>query len=192
MEFLRLRAQGGRRLPRVAATPIGADFAHRSRAARRVIESTARPITFDMAGGGGGRGAGASGGQLRWIDGEHWLASPRRPTPESEGRDGPPAVLRRESPGERPDKDQVAQATEPLNRSLAGPPSTWTQANEDSCSRKEQDFYYATFDGFTAVRLTTSAGGKQWPQFSPDGKAVAFAVITTCSWSTSPRKPSDA
>ena len=76
----------------------------------------ARPITFDMAGGGGGRGRGGAG---RPATLDRWgtlVASPRRPTPESEGRDGPrTAVLRRESPGERPDKDQVAQRQ---NRSI--------------------------------------------------------------------------
>jgi dipeptidyl-peptidase 4 len=37
-----------------------------------------------------------------------------------------------------------------------------------------QDLYYATFDGSTAVRLTTDPGREQFPQFSPDGKSVAF------------------
>ena len=38
----------------------------------------------------------------------------------------------------------------------------------------DQDLYYATFDGATAVRLTSQPGREQWPQFSPDGKHVAF------------------
>ena len=37
-----------------------------------------------------------------------------------------------------------------------------------------QDLYYATFDGSTAVRLTNDPGREQFPQFSPDGKSVAF------------------
>ncbi len=37
-----------------------------------------------------------------------------------------------------------------------------------------QDLYYATFDGSTAVRLTNNPGREQFPQFSPDGKSVAF------------------
>ncbi len=37
-----------------------------------------------------------------------------------------------------------------------------------------EDLYYATFDGSTAVRLTSQPGREQFPQFSPDGKHVAF------------------
>jgi dipeptidyl-peptidase-4 len=37
-----------------------------------------------------------------------------------------------------------------------------------------QDLYYATFDGSQAVRLTNHPGREQFPQFSPDGKSVAF------------------
>ena len=37
------------------------------------------------------------------------------------------------------------------------------------------DLYYATFDGTAAVRLTSHPGREQFPQFSPDGKSVAFA-----------------
>ena len=38
----------------------------------------------------------------------------------------------------------------------------------------DEDLYYASFDGATAVRLTSQPGLEQWPQFSPDGKHVAF------------------
>ena len=41
-----------------------------------------------------------------------------------------------------------------------------------------QDLYYATFDGSVAVRLTNHPGREQFPQFSPDGKSVAFVVIS--------------
>ncbi len=37
-----------------------------------------------------------------------------------------------------------------------------------------EDLYYATFDGTTAVRLTSQPGLEQWPAFSPDGKHVAY------------------
>ena len=36
------------------------------------------------------------------------------------------------------------------------------------------DLYYATLDGTTAVRLTDHPGAEQYPQFSPDGRSVAF------------------
>lgn len=36
------------------------------------------------------------------------------------------------------------------------------------------DLYYATFDGTTAVRLTDHPGTEHYPQFSPDGRSVAF------------------
>ena len=38
----------------------------------------------------------------------------------------------------------------------------------------DEDLYYATFDGKTAVRLTSQPGREQWPAFSPDGKHVAY------------------
>ena len=38
----------------------------------------------------------------------------------------------------------------------------------------DDDLYYATFDGATAVRLTDHPGARSMPQFSPDGRSVAF------------------
>ena len=60
------------------------------------------------------------------------------------------------------------------SRSLDERRSTWIQPSEGFCSSTAKDLYYATFDGSTAVRLTNHPGRKQWPQFSPDGKSVAF------------------
>ncbi len=103
----------------------------------------ARPITFDMAGGGGGgrRARRRSGGQLRWIDGEHWLQVRDGRLLKVKAATGRvTAVLRRQSPGQRPGNRSSRSTTEPLNRSLAERPSTWTRANEDSCFRKEQTF----------------------------------------------------
>ena len=38
----------------------------------------------------------------------------------------------------------------------------------------DDDLYYATFDGSIAVRLTNHPGHEAYPQFSPDGRSVAF------------------
>ncbi len=38
----------------------------------------------------------------------------------------------------------------------------------------DEDLYYATFDGKTAVRLTSTRGAEEMPSFSPDGRFVAF------------------
>ena len=60
------------------------------------------------------------------------------------------------------------------SRSRAAPPSTWTRPSRGFLFEHGEDLYYATFDGSTAVRLTSQPGREQFPQFSPDGKHVAF------------------
>ncbi len=135
-----------------------------------------RPITLESAGGGGGRGRGGFGfgNQARWLDGEHWLQT-------REGR-----LLKFDAMTGR---SQPFLDSKALAKSLTRLPSIDAEAAQSIVGRPtfdmdpakkgflfehDQDLYYATFDGATAVRLTSQPGREQWPQFSPDGKHVAF------------------
>jgi dipeptidyl aminopeptidase/acylaminoacyl peptidase len=132
-----------------------------------------RPIAM-QGGGGRGRGGFGFGGQARWIDGEHWL-QPR------EGR-----LLRFDA---RTGRSQPFVDPVVLEKGLARLPSLGkddvpsiargTSFDMDPARRgflfeHDEDLYYATFEGTTAVRLTGQPGREQWPQFSPDGKHVAY------------------
>ena len=135
-----------------------------------------RPITFDQGGGmrrGGGRFGGFFGRQ-EWLDGEHWL----------QVRDGRLMKVHAATGRSQPFVDAKALA-KGLSRipsldadtaqSIAGSTSfDMDPAHRGFLFEHAQDLYYATFDLATAVRLTNQPGREQLPQFSPDGKAVAF------------------
>jgi dipeptidyl-peptidase 4 len=134
-----------------------------------------RPITFDATGGGGGgRGRGGFGAQLRWLDSQHWL----------QVRDGQLMKVNAATGRSQPfvDAKVLAKGLErikSLSQNTARSIARRTSFDMDPTKRgflfdEGSDLYFATFDGSTAVRLTTSGGQKQWPTFSPDGKAVAF------------------
>ena len=140
-------------------------------------QSPPQPITLETSGGGGrgrGRGGFGFGGQARWLDGAHWLQS-------REGR-----LLKFDAATGR---SQPFLDTKALAKALTRLPSIDAEAADAIASRPtfdmdparrgflfehDEDLYYATFDGATTVRLTNQPGREQWPQFSPDGKHVAF------------------
>ncbi len=135
-----------------------------------------QPITLASAGGGGGRGRGGFGfgGQARWLDGEHWLQTREGRLLKFDARTGRsqpfinvPALTKGLSRLASLERDDVA--------SIAGG-STFNMdpARRGFLFEHGEDLYYASFDGSTAVRLTSQPGLEQFPQFSPDGKHVAF------------------
>ena len=134
-----------------------------------------RPITFDTPGvGGGGRMRGGFAGAPRWLDGEHWLAV----------RDGRLMKVHAATGRSQPFIDAKALAKglsrlSSLDQSTVQSIAGRTSFDMDPAKRgflfeHGQDLYYATFDGSVAVRLTNDPGREQFPQFSPDGKSVAF------------------
>jgi dipeptidyl aminopeptidase/acylaminoacyl peptidase len=147
-----------------------------------------RPVTFESTGGGGFRGAFGRFTELpRWLDPEHWLQVRDRRVYKVHARSGrsqPFVDMARltQSLARLPSIDQAAAGT--LARRAAfdmGPMQRSFLFAFDADPTKRgflfehgQDLYYATFDGSTAVRLTSDPGREQWPQFSRDGKSVAF------------------
>jgi dipeptidyl aminopeptidase/acylaminoacyl peptidase len=134
-----------------------------------------RPITFEMARGGRG-GSRLSGGfsPPEWLDVEHWL----------QVRDGKLYKVEVKSGRSSP----FLRDTEPLVKALRRLPDL--EESAESIARRSffnmdpdrkgflfdrhDDLYYATFDGSVAVRLTNQPGSERHPQFSPDGRSVAF------------------
>lgn len=137
-----------------------------------------QPITLNTMGGGRGRGRGGFrfrfGDQARWIDGSHWLQM----------REGRLMVFDALTGRSRPFSDTAA-LTQGLSRLptlerddiqgiVRGFQFDMDPARRGFVFEHNEDLYYATFDGKTAVRLTNQPGHEQWPAFSPDGKHLAY------------------
>ena len=133
------------------------------------------PITFDMAG--GRRGGGMLSGSpvsVTWLDGESWLQI----------REGKLHKVQATTGRSRPFVDTEALTRglkrlptidESTARTIAGDMSfAMDPDHKGFLFNHNDDLYYATFDGTTAVRLTDHPGVEQYPQFSPDGRSVAF------------------
>jgi dipeptidyl aminopeptidase/acylaminoacyl peptidase len=133
------------------------------------------PITFDMERGGrGGRMGFGAGGPLSWLDGNSWLqvregrpfrvdAATGRSTPFLDSARLVQGLLR------------LSTIDEPTAQSLArGPFFEMDPAKKGFLFEHNDDLYYASFDGATAVRLTNHPGSEEHAAFSPDGRSVAF------------------
>ncbi|MGC8643865.1 MAG: DPP IV N-terminal domain-containing protein, partial [Isosphaeraceae bacterium] len=133
------------------------------------------PITFNMDRGRRGRGM-ASGfaGPLTWLDGKSLLqaregrlyridAATGRATPFFD-----PDVLIKGLKKLSTIDDRTAHAIARRSAFHMGP------AHKGFLFEHNDDLYYATFDGATAVRLTDHPGKEEHASFSPDGRSVAF------------------
>jgi dipeptidyl-peptidase 4 len=136
---------------------------------------TVQDVPFQQTTPAFGRGRGGLGaGSPQWLDGDHWL----------ENRDGRLLKIEARTGHSQPFLDSTL-----LERALLRLPALKPEAARAIAHRPvfdmdptkrgfvfeyDQELYFATFDGSTAVRLTNSPGREQWPRFSPDGKLVAF------------------
>jgi dipeptidyl aminopeptidase/acylaminoacyl peptidase len=133
-----------------------------------------RPITFELAGGGGGRIRGGFLGAPRWLDGAHWLQVIQgrlMKVDAATGRAQPFVDTKALASG----LSRLKSLDQDTAQSIAGRTSfDMSPDKRGFLFDHGQDLYYATFDGSTAVRLSNNPGREQFPQFSPDGKSVAF------------------
>lgn len=136
-----------------------------------------KPITFEVLHGSGSHpnftGAAISG--LTWIeDGEHYLqvkqdrlykvhAATGRCVPLFDPARVAAALARIPTIDRRTAQQLARQTTLQMNPQQTG-----------ALFEHENDLYYASFDGTTAVRLTATPGEEEVASFSPDGKFVAF------------------
>ncbi len=138
-----------------------------------------RPITFAMANGRGGRGF--RGMRTNWLDHDHWLADRGGQLVRIEAATGKAepffdpqrvaaAIARVPGIDLEAAQEAVRETTNPFHRTTF----EIDPAYHGFLFEHDQDLFYATFDGKTAVRLTNHPGPEQWPQFSPDLKKVAF------------------
>lgn len=135
------------------------------------------PITFDQTRGGfRGLGGPFSGSPASptWLDGDHWL----------QFRDGKLHKVNARTGRSHPFVDAAVLAkglkrlpglgdsrAEAIARGLN---FDMDPAHKGFVFEHNDDLYYATFDGATAVRLTDHQGKELYPRFSPDGRSIAF------------------
>lgn len=132
------------------------------------------PITQLMEGGPRGGMMGGAPFPLTWVDGKHWLQFREGKMYKVEaatGRSSPYVDAQALARGLRKlptIDDQTAQR-------IARRPSFETDpSGKGFLFQHNDDLYYATFDGATAVRLTDHPGREEYAEFSPDGRSVAF------------------
>ena len=111
---------------------------------------------------------------VTWLDGQQWL----------QVREGKLYKVQAESGRSRPFVDTEAlirglkrlpTIDESTARSIAeGVSFEMDTDHKGFLFNHNDDLYYATLDGTAAVRLTDHPGVEQYPQFSPDGRSVAF------------------
>jgi dipeptidyl-peptidase-4 len=133
------------------------------------------PITFDMAR--GGRGGGMLSGSpvsVSWLDREHWLQIREGKLHKVQAATGRSRPFVDPEPLVRGLK-RLSTIDESTARMIAGNMSfDMDPDHKGFLFQHNDDLYYATFDGSTAVRLTDQPGEERYPQFSPDGRSVAF------------------
>jgi dipeptidyl aminopeptidase/acylaminoacyl peptidase len=158
--------------------PKPASFATTASEELAETQEPPRPITFDTMGGGGRRrGRGGFMGFFalpQWLDGAHFLqvrAGQLHKVDAATGRSKPFVDAAALEKG----LTKLSSLDQDTARSIARRPFFDMSPNKQGfLFEHNQDLYYATFDGSTAVRLTNDPGHEQWPHFSPDSKSVAF------------------
>jgi dipeptidyl aminopeptidase/acylaminoacyl peptidase len=136
-----------------------------------------KPITFDMAFGSRRSSpfAGSPVTGLTWLpDGEHFLQVKAGRLYKVHAASG------RTEPFHDPEKLAKALSSLPtFNKQTADMMARSTHFNMNpqasgALFEYDNDLYYATFNGATAVRLTKTPGREELASFSPDGRFVAF------------------
>ncbi|QDV34248.1 DPP IV N-terminal domain-containing protein [Tautonia plasticadhaerens] len=132
------------------------------------------PITFDLLDGRDAPDFGGRPSSVRWLDDGHFLQT----------RDGRPMKVEAATGEAEPylDPEPIAEALATLptigpedadrlaRRAIAGPDPT----DSGALVEHGEDLYYVALDGSKALRLTSAPGEEELPEFSPDGRFVAF------------------
>jgi dipeptidyl aminopeptidase/acylaminoacyl peptidase len=133
-----------------------------------------RPITFNQAAGFRGRRRGRFGEEPKWLDQDHWVQVRDGRVTKVHARTGRSQPFVKTSALAK-SLTRILSLDEDAARSIAGGRSFEMDPQKRGFLFEHgHDLYYAAFDGSTAVRLTSTPGREEFPQFSPDGKSVAF------------------